>query len=229
MHSNKYPYKILFVEDEKEIRDNYVEYLNIYYDEVFEAEDGEKAYHLYKEIKPDIMIIDIHIPKLNGIALLKKIRQKDHNTKAIMLTALTDVSTLQDAASLKLTEYLIKPVSSSTLKSTLNKVISELSQFKVVPLKVLHLKDNYNWDVDNEELHCNGKIIYLTKKEQKIFKLFMDNINSVLSIDTILYSIWEDNIETNLNTFKTLLKKLRRKLPKGMIINVHGRGYKIGC
>jgi len=229
MQKTKYPYKILFVEDEKIIRENYVEYLNIYYDEVYEAENGEIAYHLYKEIKPDIMIIDIHIPKLNGIELLKKIRENDQNTKAIMLTALTDVTTLQDAASLKLTEYLIKPVSSTTLRSTLNKVILELSQFKVIPIKIISLKDNCHWNALNQELNHNGKIIYLTNKEQKIFKLFMDNINSILSIDTILYSIWDDNIETNLNTFKTLLKTLRKKLPKGMIVNVHGRGYKIDC
>lgn len=67
-----YPYKILFVEDEKVTRENYVMYLKMHFQEVYEAEDGEKAYELYKEKHPDIMIIDINIPKLNGLELLKK-------------------------------------------------------------------------------------------------------------------------------------------------------------
>ena len=113
---NSYPYKILFVEDDQVIRENYVTYLKMFFSEVFEAEDGEKAYELYKLKKPDIMIIDINIPKLNGLDLLERIRENDYSTKAIMLTAHSDKSFLLKAVGLKLTRYLVKPVSRKDLK-----------------------------------------------------------------------------------------------------------------
>jgi len=65
-------YDLLFVEDEKPIRDNYVTYLKRYFKNVYEAEDGEHAYTVYKEKKPQLMIVDINIPKMNGLELVKK-------------------------------------------------------------------------------------------------------------------------------------------------------------
>lgn len=121
-----YPYKVLFIEDEKATRENYTMYLKMLFTEVYEAADGEKAYEIYKDKKPDIMIIDINIPKLNGLDLLRKIRQKDNDTKVIMLTAHTDKSLLFDAISLNISKYLVKPISRKDLKETLGLIIDEL-------------------------------------------------------------------------------------------------------
>ncbi len=122
-----YPYKILFVEDEEATRKNYVTYLKMLFSEVYEAKDGEEAYQLYKEQKPDIMILDVNIPKLNGLELLEKIRENDYTTKAIMFTAHSDQSFLLKAVSLQLTKYLVKPVSRKELKEALDFAISELN------------------------------------------------------------------------------------------------------
>ena len=227
MNDKQYKYTILFVEDEVILRKNYAMYLEMMFETVYEASDGEEAYTIYKEKKPDILIVDINIPKLNGLDLLKKIREHDHRTKAIMLTAHRDKDFLLRATSLKLTEYLVKPISRTVLDSALNKVIDELKNFTTIAIKNKILSNGYMWNYDTRELSCNGKIINLTKKEQMVFKLFMDNLDLVLSVDTILYNVWDDNIEANSSTLKTLLKNLRRKLPKDMIKNVHGVGYKI--
>ena len=227
MTINKHPYKILFVEDEKNIRDKYVEYLNIYYDEVYEAQDGEEAYELYKTMKPDIMIIDIHIPKLNGIELLKKIRENDHTTKAVMLTAHTDVEIMKEAAGLKLTEYLVKPVSRRSLKSALNKVILELSQFEVVHIKKIPLKDNYYWDTEKEELTQYNKSINLTYKEKKVFQCLISTVNKTFTSEEIVFYTWENYDEGNIVSLKQIIKKLRTKLPDGIIENVFGVGYRL--
>jgi len=224
---NQYGYSILFVEDEIELRKNYVEYLEMIFESVYQAEDGIEAYELYKEKKPDILIVDINIPKLNGLELLEKIRQHDHTTKAIVLTAHQDKDFLLKAASLKLTDYLVKPISREALQQSLDKVINELRDFATISIKNQIFNDGYMWDYDNRELTCNGNIITLTHKEKMLFMLFMSNLNSVLSVDTILYSVWNDNLEANADALKTLLKNLRRKLPRGMIKNVHGVGYKI--
>ncbi len=227
MNNDKYGYTVLFVEDEIELRKNYVMYLEMMFEDVYEASNGVEAYSIYKEKNPDILIVDINIPKLNGLDLLKKIREYDHTTKAIVLTAHKDKDFLLKASSLKLTEYLIKPISRTALQLALDKVIDELKNFTTIAIKNKILGSGYIWHNDTKELIYNGKIIYLTNKEQMLFKLFMDNLDSVLSVDTILYSVWHESIEVNITTLKTLLKKLRRKLPQDMIKNVHGVGYKI--
>ncbi len=137
-----YPYKILFVEDDQVIRENYVAYLKMMFSEVYEAKDGEEAYALYKIKKPDLMIVDINLPKLTGLELLKKIRENDHTTKAIMLTAHTDKSFLLEAIQLKLTQYLVKPVSSKDLNEALELTIKELLQYNVMPLQKIELPQN---------------------------------------------------------------------------------------
>lgn len=120
-----YPYTVLFVEDEKATRENYTAYFKMFFNEVYEAGDGEEAYLLYKEKKPDIMIIDINLPKLNGIELLKRIRESDYITKAIMLTAHADEEFLSATASLQLTRHLVKPVSRKNLNEALDLSINE--------------------------------------------------------------------------------------------------------
>ena len=109
-------YTILFVEDEDNIRENYSKYLRIYFKDVLEAANAEDAFILYKEKKPDIMIVDIHLPKENGIELIKKIRKNDLDVKVIILTAHADSSFLLEAIPLKLIKYLIKPINRKELK-----------------------------------------------------------------------------------------------------------------
>ncbi len=227
MNDDKHAYTVLFVEDEVKVRKNYVMYLEMIFDSVYEASDGEEAYTIYKEKKIDILIVDINIPKLNGLELLAKIREDDYIVKAIVLTAHKDTDFLLQATRLQLTDYLVKPISRLALKKALDKVISELENFTTTAIKTKSLKDGCIWNYDKEELVCNGKTVQLTNKEKILFSLFMSNLNAVLSVDSILYSVWNDNLEVNTDVFKTVLKNLRRKLPEGIIKNIHGIGYKI--
>lgn len=227
MNDEKYGYSILFVEDEVALRKNYVMYLKMVFESVYEAADGIEAYNIYKEKKPDILIVDINIPMLNGLDLVAKIREYDHMSKAIVLTAHKDKDFLLKATKLKLTDYLVKPVSREELYLSLMKVMDELKKFTTVTIRTQVFNDGYIWNYDSEELTCNGKTIHLTNKEKIIFILFMNNLNSALSIEKIIYSVWDEYIEGQEDAFKTILKKLRKKLPKGMILNIHSIGYKI--
>lgn len=227
MKVSKHPFNILLIEDEKILRENYVAYLKIFFNEVYEAKDGEEAYEVYREKKPHILIVDIDLPKLNGLDLLKKIREEDHTTKAIVLTAHSDQSFLLKAASLKLTEYLVKPVSRKKLQDALYKVLNELSNFKTIPIKRVTLEDGYSWDYELNELYENSEAVSLTNKEKTVFTLLISNLNHTFSHDDIIYEVWNDLNEGGLDTLKTVIKNLRRKLPKDTIKNVFGVGYKI--
>ena len=224
---NSYPYKILFVEDDQVIRENYVTYLKMFFSEVFEAEDGEKAYELYKLKKPDIMIIDINIPKLNGLDLLERIRENDYSTKAIMLTAHSDKSFLLKAVGLKLTRYLVKPVSRKDLKEALKLTIDEVLKFNVITVQKIDLPDDYSWDFQLKELKYHNVIVELTNKEKIFLELLFSHKNRVFTYDEISDYVWGYNDSITLNDLKNIVKRLRIKLPENTILNIFNEGYKI--
>jgi two-component system, OmpR family, response regulator VanR len=226
MSIEKQPYKILFIEDEKEIRDNYTKYLKRHFLNVFEAVDGEDGFTKYKKIKPDIMIVDINMPKITGLELLKKIRESDQTTKVIMLTAYSDTKFLLEASELKLVKYLVKPISRDDLKEALDIAIDEFSKFDVVSKKAINLTDGFKWDCIFEELSCNGNVISLTNKERQITSLLLSNPNRVYSYDDIIVEVWNDLEYDKLDALKTIVKNIRKKLPKDTIKNVFGIGYK---
>lgn len=220
------PYKILYIEDEQQTRENYVIYLKTLFSEVYEAEDGEKGYQLYQVKKPHIMIIDINLPKMSGLELLKKIRQKDHTTKAIMLTAHTDKSFLLDATTLKLTRYLVKPVARKDLKAALKVTIDELESYKITPVKKIMVTQSCYWDFVQKEFICSSQIVELTAKEKKFLELLFSQQNKVFTYDEIFDHFWQEDSFT-LNSLKNLVKRLRKKLPVDIIHNVFNAGYKI--
>ncbi len=229
MSSEKSPYSILFVEDEEDIRKKYIMYIQKQFEEVYEAKDGEEAYKIEKTKKPSIMIIDINLPKLNGLELLKKIRENDHTTKAIMLTAYSDTQYLLSAAELKLTKYLVKPINRAELKEALNLVVEELEKFNTVSKKILNLNENYYWDLDKSELYQNQQLLPLTKNETKIAEMLFQNINKTMNYDQIIYYVWEDSFADIdfIKSLKATINNLRKKLPIDTIKNVFGIGYRI--
>ncbi len=222
-----YPYKILFVEDEQSIRENYVTYLKMFFSEVYEAENGEKAYDIYKQKKPDIMIVDINIPKLSGLELLRKIRENDYNTKAIVLTAHTDKTFLLEATSLKLTRYLVKPVSRKDLKEALKDTIDELLKYNILPIQKINLTDDYSWDFQLNELKHHNKNVELTNKEKIFLKLLFSHKNRVFTYDEIFEYIWQYEDSISIDGLKNMVKRLRKKLPENTILNVFNEGYKV--
>lgn len=225
--SDLYPYKILVVEDEEAIRKNYIIFLKMFFKEVYEADDGEKAYNLYKSEKPDIMIVDINIPKLNGLELIKKIREKDFTTKIIILTAHSDKYFLFEAIELKLIKYLVKPVSRKDLNEALDLAINEISQYTILNIKNIQLTDEYSWNTELKELKFHNKIIDLTNKERNFLSLLLSHKNRAFNYDEIFEYVWTNEELISLNSLKNLVKRLRKKLPENMILNVFNEGYKI--
>lgn len=222
-----YPYKILFVEDEKATRENYVIYLKMLFKEVYEAQDGVEAYAVYQKVKPDIMIIDINIPKLNGLEFLRKVREKDYNTKAIMLTAHTDQSFLLEAVSLKLTKYLVKPISRKDLKETLELTIQELLKYNVSLVEKIELTENFSWNTEIKDLKQHNKSIKLTNKERLLLELLFSSNNRVFSHNEIFDYVWEFDEDISLYGLRNIIKRLRKKLPKDTIVSIFNEGYKI--
>ena len=220
-------YSVLFIEDEKAIRDNYVNYLKKHFKNVYEAEDGEIAYEIYKSKHPELLIVDINIPKLNGLDLLKKIRETDRETKAIVLTAHADVKYLLEATELNLTKYLVKPITRQELKDALSNAVEDIGNFTTTTNKRVNLRENYFWNSETRELYNGNTFVNLTRTELEIFSFLILNANRVVTYDECIWKVWGEYSAHKTDAFKTLIKNLRKKLPPNTIENVFGIGYKL--
>ncbi|WP_455757802.1 response regulator transcription factor [Sulfurimonas sp.] len=227
MNINMQAYNILFIEDEKDIRDNYVKYLKKYFLNVYEAVDGEKAFEIYKEKKPEIIISDINLPKLNGLELIKKIREIDPVVKVIMLTAHSDTEFLLEATELKLVKYLVKPITRDELNEALDLALKEFSKFDIISKNIIMLKDNYEWHCDSQEMFCDSKQVSLTNKETKIISLLFSKPNNTFTYEQIINKVWDDYESSKIEALKTLIKNIRKKLPKNTLKNIFSVGYRV--
>jgi len=227
MQDKKSRYKLLYVEDEDDVRKNYSEYLSRYFNTIYEAADAKQALKIYKEEEPNILIIDINLPQISGLEFLKTIRESDHTTKAIMLTANSDVETLLKATELKLTKYLVKPVSRSELKDALFLAVDEIENYTTKANKIIKMKGTYYWDQENKKLLHQNEEYILTSKEIKLLTLLFSNLNKTFSVQDIIFELWYDSDTPKEDALKTLIKGLRKKLPQGSIKNIFGVGYKV--
>ncbi|MFT7004942.1 MAG: two-component system response regulator VanR [Sulfurimonas sp.] len=213
---------ILYAEDEIGIRKNIADSLRYYVKEVFEASDGEEAYLIYKDKKPDIILSDIHMPKVDGIELVKKIREEDTRTSIIMITAHTDKNYLLEAVELHMEKYLVKPVDLEQLLAGLEKCIEQIEKNREVTLKV---DPNYVYDYDNKNLRYKEQSILLNKKEMLFFELLISNQNRIVHYEELQENVWDEDVMTD-SALRSLVRNLRKKLPTDIINNLSGVGYK---
>ncbi|QKF83532.1 response regulator transcription factor [Halarcobacter ebronensis] len=218
---------LLYAEDEVETRENYERYLKRYFKEVYVASNGLDALQIYKKHKPNILLLDINMPGLNGLELTKQIREQDKTTRIIILTAHLEQDKLLFAAELNLTKYLPKPISRLHLKEALNEATKQFKELNKSGSKV-EFKNGLIWDKDEKKIYENEKEIKLTKYEILFFELLVSKKNRVFSSDEIALYLWDDIIELEHSSkLKDIIKRLRKKLPKDTIENIYGAGYKL--
>ncbi|MCF6206861.1 MAG: response regulator transcription factor [Sulfurovum sp.] len=214
---------ILIAEDEKKLLDSMVEYLQIFFAHVYAVEDGESAYVEYNRLRPDIIIADIHMPHLDGLSLIRKIRCQDKQTRIIITTAHSDKEKLLDAIELNLVKYLIKPVQSDKLKQLLFNVVEEIRAQR----STIVLGKGLFWDKEEQRLLQDSKEINLNPSERKVLSLLIDKRGRSVSAIDIFNTLYEDQPERDYSSHAvtSLIKRLRQKLPEGIIKNVYGVGY----
>jgi len=219
--------KILHIDDEPEICEMMKMILEDEVKHFYSAKNILDAYEIYKEHKPDIILLDISMPYDSGIEFARKIRGNDHSVKIIIITAHSDTEKLLLVSDLKLTKYIIKPFFTEQLFGALNQALQEIRNFTVTNNKIIELQDSFSWNLDTKMLHNNNEVIKLTPKERKILEILFTNLNNIVVYDTLLMKIWNDYEDNHLDTLKTMMKNIRKKLPKNTIQNIYATGFKI--
>jgi len=221
MHNGFLKLTLLYVEDDEVIRQNAFEYLSGYFKEVFKAKDGQEGFECYKDNKPDMIITDIEMPRLNGLEMAKKIRRNDKNTPIIITTAYTDTSYLLKAVELQLIKYMVKPINSKKLNEALTLLVEHLNINSIIAI------DNQNYyDSLNKSLIINKNTIKLSNKELQLIDLLAKNHHRIVGYEEIEHYIWYDDMMTK-DALRALVRTLRQKLQGEYIENVSGFGYRL--
>ena len=215
--------KILYVEDDEIARENGVEYLQNFFETIYGASDAIVALQLYEKYKPDIIITDIQMPKLNGLEFVQKIRQKDKKTQIIIITAFCDRDYLLKAVELQLVKYLIKPVKEKEFEEALFLCVNSLKEDNS---NIVKLENEIYFDTFNKNLVIKDEIVKLRAKEILFLELLIKNKNRYVTYEEIENYVWSDSVMTK-DALKTLVKNLKTKIPKDLILNLTNSGYKI--
>ena len=212
---------ILYAEDNEKIRDSYVLVLKHYFKEVIEACDGEEALELYKLHKPDIVLSDINMPKLDGLELIRCIREHDKKTQIIVLSAYSDQQKLLKAIPLGLFAYLVKPIKGDDLKKVLLDVATATKKSER-----LEISSRYFFDSTTRKLYDGSKELALSKQEFTIVYMLTDKLHNPVSCELISYALWDEYDDESTPKIQNIIKRLRKKAPN-LIDSVYGFGYKI--
>ncbi|WP_320035109.1 response regulator [Halarcobacter sp.] len=215
--------KVLIVEDDEIARENAVEYLEEYFSNIYEASNALDALKIYEINKPDIIITDIQMPKLNGLEFVERIRQKDKKVQIIVLTAFCDKEYLLKAVELQLVKYLVKPINEYELNSAIKTSIETLQNDET---NIVKLPNGMVFDLFNLVLLNNQEIVKLRTKELEFLKLLIKNKNRYVTYQEIENFVWDEQVMSK-DALKTLVKNLKNKLSKDLILNLSGTGYKI--
>ena len=215
--------KILYVEDDEIARENGIEYLENYFELIYDASDAIKALQLYEKYKTDIIITDIQMPKLNGLEFVKRIRQKDKKTQVIIITAFSDKDYLLKAIELGLVKYLVKPVREKEFEEALFLCINALEKDET---NIIQLDEITFFDTFNKNLISSNEMVKLRAKELNFLELLIKNKNRYVSYEEIENYVWNDSVMTK-DALKTLVKNIKTKIPKDLILNLTNSGYKI--
>ncbi|HWQ78469.1 MAG TPA: response regulator transcription factor [Anaerovoracaceae bacterium] len=226
--------KILIVDDEAEITKLVCAYLAKEHFTPVVAFNGKQALTLLKKEKPDLIILDIMLPDMEGSSLSLEIR-KISNAPIIFLSCKTQEIDKIIALSAGGDDYMTKPFMPGELvariKAHLRRQYS-LSNMTVENPNNYYEFDGLHIDFEAHELSVNGRQVTLTMKEFEILKLLVENPRKVFSADRIFETVWKTNcMENDVKTIMVYISNLRKKIEVNpnnprYILSVRGVGYK---
>ena len=223
--------KILYVEDDAYLRYVTRDNLEIKGYQVIISQDGEEAWEAFQNSKPDLCILDVMLPKLDGFSLAKLIRQINVNIPIIFLTAKSLKEDKIEGLTIGGDDYITNPYS---IEELILKIEIFLKRSKVYKHDKNKLKafsiGNYNFSPATLDLSHSQISIRMTQKEAELLQLFHNNQNRIVKRDEILNAIWgEDDYfkGRSLDVFISRLRKYLSKDSKICIENIHGIGFRL--
>ena len=212
--------RVLIIEDDTQLNIVLSEFFKIKSFDTVSAKDGIEAVHQIDYEHFDLYIIDINIPEINGLDLLKHIRKTDLNTPIIIITASLEIQNFLTAFENGCSEYIKKPFHLKELDVRVNNL---LGMSKTEPIII---SDEFYYDVDTETCFYKNEPVPLRYKEKRFCAILMKYIDTVVSYEMIHDYVWEGEIKERY-PLRQLIVELRKKLPFDIIQTKIREGYMI--
>ena len=220
------PDLITIIEDDESIREMLRYYFHSVGYGVEDFESGEDYFQAVHDVQPDLYILDIMLPGMDGLEILRRLRGAPDTAHipVIMLTARTAeldrVKGLEQGAD----DYVVKPFGIMELQARVKAVLRRTGR----PQTPAILKcDGLEIDPAAREVRRDGIPVELTYKEFELLKLLCENRGTVLTRDDILHAVWDYDFAGETRTVDMHVKALRQKLGEDVITTVRGVGYKM--
>ena len=218
---------VLLAEDEVSLAQIVKESLESRGFHVHLALDGEEALAMYKEMQPDILVLDVMMPKIDGFTLAQSIRDENSTIPILFLTAKSQVQDVVTGFEHGGNDYLKKPFSMEELIVRIKALLNRIHQSP--PTEMIPL-GTYTFNYQKQCLILKDKTINLTHREAALLYHLIQKRNTVLDRSFILNKLWGNDDFFSGRSMDVFITKLRKKLkedPAISIINVRGIGYKL--
>ncbi|SDI36090.1 response regulator transcription factor [Winogradskyella thalassocola] len=220
--------KLLLAEDEAALGQILKESLETRDFEVILCENGDKAFENYKSEAPEILVLDVMMPKKDGFTLAKEIRAIDDTIPIIFLTAKSQTADVVEGFSIGGNDYLKKPFSIEELIVRVHNLVDRTKTQKTT--KIITIGE-FAFDLAKQQLKFKDEeSIQLTHRESHLLFHLINNKNQVLDRSLILNKLWGTDDFFTARSMDVFISKLRKQLSKDeniQIINVRGFGYKL--
>ncbi len=221
--------KILLAEDEPALGQIIKESLETRNFQVVFCKNGEEALDQYHREKPELLVLDVMMPKKDGFALAKDIRMENKTIPIIFLTAKSQVKDVVEGFQHGGNDYLKKPFSMEELIVRIHALLGRFDKNNKSQIAAVGL---YHFNYTKQTLTINNRTESLTHREAELLNYLVANKNEILDRSYILKKLWGDDDFFSARSMDVFISKLRKKLNKDkniQIINIRGFGYKLIC
>ncbi|MCD8271069.1 MAG: response regulator transcription factor [Parabacteroides sp.] len=194
------------------------------------ASQGNEALEIYHKQKPDILVLDVMMPQMDGFTLAKMIRQIDVRTPIIFLTARSSTDDLVTGFRLGGNDYLKKSFDMEELIVRILALLNRPVAVEDTPQAVVFTIGQYTFHYPHQTLQISDQTEALSHREAEILRLLCLHANDVLHRKPVLLELWGDDSFFNARSVDVFITKLRKKLkadPSVQIVNIRGIGYKL--
>lgn len=220
--------KILLIEDDEALSEVLAKGLTAKHYVVDRVKDGENGWNYSSTFNYDLIILDVMLPRLDGISLCQRLRDQGHSKPIILLTSQDQTTTKIQGLDAGADDYIVKPFDIDELYARMRALLRRGPTLPAAVLTCGHLSLNTN----TCEVFYRDRFLSLTTKEYELVDLFLRNQQYVFSSDEILDQLWSSDEFPAEATVRSHIRRLRHKLsqagaPPDLISTLHGRGYYI--
>ncbi len=232
--------KILLVEDEETLAMIIKDTLEGQNFIIQTASNGEEGLRLFFDLRPDGLVADVMMPRMDGFEMVRRIRQTDKHTPVLFLTARSAINDVVEGFELGANDYLKKPFGMQELIVRIKALVGKVFSFtETIPEEKTGFEiGNYRFNSVTQKLNYIGTAVSphintemeLSYRESEILKRLCENQNHVVNTQNVLLDLWGDDSFFNSRSLHVFITKLRHKLSQDnsiRIVNVRGIGYKL--